>query len=105
MMRIVVMVAAVVAALGLVACGGDSSTGSSSESGEVARALKLIQKQKRLEAMYMEGVMRAGAMEGGPGAQGMEEAAEKIGAEADEVAAQINAFFSNEVQRRALAQL
>jgi hypothetical protein len=35
----------------------------------------------------------------------MEEAAEKIGAQADEVAAEINAFFSNEVQRRALAQL
>lgn len=108
-MRIAVAVAAFVAALGLLACGtGSSSTSStgdgSSEAAEVAEAVKLIRKHERLEALHLDGVTRAGAMEGAPGSRGMEEAAQDFGEEADAIESKILAF-SNSVQRKALSQI
>jgi hypothetical protein len=106
-MRIAVAVAAVVAALGLVACGGGGSTGSESESAEVAKGVALYREYQRLEAMAHKGDLRTGmAEEYGTEAEveNVEEETAEIRKAADKVAAEINAL-SNEVQRRVLDQV
>jgi hypothetical protein len=96
MKRIVVAIAVIVAALGLVACGGGSSSNSSTEGSsvdpaEVAKGLALYHEYQHLEGLVSKGIHRLAMAEeyGTPQeVESLEEAEDELKAEAKAVIAE-----------------
>jgi len=115
MRKVAVALAMIVGALGLVACGGGSSSTSSTDSTssttaktptladeaspEVKAALVLIGKRERLHAEAAEGFERAAAIQQRGASAAMEEAAIEFAEKEEEVEAELEALKGNAANR------